>query len=219
MLSKILATIREFFGVASKVQDIQELDSNEILYTTPTLNDSLPQETLPKADESTDCALIHEDDWRQFEYVELIYHAQIEQELQSIDEIWEKYSVPIDEYSGFKKVHIRKLIPHPIDIEFTLDDFEKLLGSESLPFSFSDSTGYVRGIRAVKLGESVVYAEIRAGRLRSLGFDIVGRPNFPPEIIKSLVEFANANQLQLIHWRSRTRFESSSSTYTYFSGE
>lgn len=88
--------------------EVTSIDPSKILFSLPTINDELPAREDPASMENV--LVVHEDDWRQFEFISAQYHDEITQELQSVMDIYDNQRVE----SGFKTLHIRKLITHPL---------------------------------------------------------------------------------------------------------
>lgn len=100
---------------------IQMIDPRELLFSLPTINDEIPATENVSID---NLFTIHEDDWRQSEFISKKYNSEIKQELSAIVEIYEKHRAGI----GFDKIHIRKSIISPlIDKNIKIDEFNRKL--------------------------------------------------------------------------------------------
>jgi hypothetical protein len=100
---------------------IQMMDPREILFSLPTINDEIAE---TENDSIDNLFVIHEDDWRQQEFVSPKYNAEIRQELSAIAEIYEKHRIGI----GFDKIHIRSSIASPlIDKNISIEEFNQRL--------------------------------------------------------------------------------------------
>ena len=105
-------TSNESHNDSSKVQT---MNPNDILFTTPTLNNS-----LPNFKEKTDsCAFFHEDEWRQIEFITKDQKVPIEKEIAKIKDIYDNHSHKGDEYTAFKSVALRDLITQPLSLDFS----------------------------------------------------------------------------------------------------
>jgi hypothetical protein len=94
------------------LKSVAIVNPREILFSLPTLNDALPLCDGAKADGSE--FEMHEDDWRQTEWVDRRFADLIEQELASVRRIHEEHQGPGG--MGFRKVHTRSLIAQPLDM-------------------------------------------------------------------------------------------------------
>lgn len=74
----------------------------------------------------------------------------------------------------------------------------------------------LRDVHAAEIDKLVVYAEIHNGTITALGFDATARFTLPTEFAKRLSEFVRTHDLMLVHWRSRTLFESTENVMGYF---
>ena len=80
------------------------------------LGDALPSEKI---------FALHEDDWRQVEFLSQRFNREMQQELADIQNIYQNERTGI----GFKKVHIRKRIPKPFDnLPISSSELEAIFG-------------------------------------------------------------------------------------------
>ena len=99
----------------SDTAKVQTINPNDILFTTPTLNNA-----LPSFKEKTDtCAFFHEDEWRQVEFVSKNKKASIDKEILKIKDICDNQSHKGDVYVGYKNVAVRDLITDPLSVDFS----------------------------------------------------------------------------------------------------
>jgi hypothetical protein len=198
-------------------QEMEKMKPQDILYTTPTINDALPK--LSQNETGNELTVrIHEDDWRQFEFVSLNHKEQINYELNSIDAIWKKHSVPIGEYTGFNSIHVRKKITKPLSIKFSKSEFEKLIGGTSVGITFLDNSREIEDVYAIRKAGYIFYAHITANKLVTLGVERNTDEFLPEEVAKNIKNFVDENDLALIHWRSRTAVHPPEHVYNYFTG-
>jgi hypothetical protein len=194
------------------------MDPKDILFSTPTLNDVLPT-ALGAAAAGKDCHQMHEDNWRQFEFVSGKFDKEIESELAAIDRIWKEQSVPVGEgMTAFRNVHVRKAITRPLDITFTLADFEQMFGAKASPITIHGYERILADVHAIRLENVVVYAEISAGRLVTLGLEPVDRFALPEDVVDRVEKFVITNDLRLVHWNSRTMLKTPKEMLRYLRG-
>ena len=115
---------------------ITTMPPGEILFSLATISDDIGGVTgdaLP----SGKILALHEDDWRQAEFVSQNFTNEVEQELADIANIYKTQRSGI----GFKKVHVRKRIPNPLaNQSITLPQLEAVLH----PQEKLDSVGFQR---------------------------------------------------------------------------
>ena len=93
----------------------QTVNLDSILFTTPTLENALPQ----FRDKTDTCAFFHEDEWRQIEFISKDQKGSIDKEIAKIKDIFDNHTHKSETYTAFKKVAVRDLIPQPMTIDFS----------------------------------------------------------------------------------------------------
>ncbi len=81
----------------------------DILFSLPTISDDIGSpsgNTIP----NEKVFALHEDDWRQTEFVSAQFESEIAEEFADIRQIWDSKG----DKAGFEKVHVRKRIPEPM---------------------------------------------------------------------------------------------------------
>lgn len=124
----------KIFGRSKKTEPetdkVVTMNPNDIWFTTPTISNEFPQLT-PKTKETEFDIFIHEDDYRQNEFLNQSSLPKIEEEFSSIKEIWANHSKKNDEYTLFKNCHVRKTIGSP-DLKVYFNDLKALLNCNSV---------------------------------------------------------------------------------------
>jgi hypothetical protein len=101
---------------------LQMVNPKDILFSLPTINDRMC--ALQKAKSLDGMLVIHEDDWRQVEFVSEKLLGDVETEIKSVRTIYETKR----KGAGFTGVHVRKLIETPIDGVIPYSAFKNLFG-------------------------------------------------------------------------------------------
>jgi hypothetical protein len=120
----------------------QNINFNDILFTTPTLENALP-DFENKMDTSN--LQFHEDDWRQIEFISKNQKDVIDKEIAKIKDIYVNHSHKGDTYTAFKEVAVRDLITQPLAIEFL--KVKSYLADKDIPIygvSLQNNSGQVR---------------------------------------------------------------------------
>ncbi|MBE0535233.1 MAG: hypothetical protein IH624_06140 [Phycisphaerae bacterium] len=193
------------------------MDPSDILFTTPTLNDALPSTSNVPASE--DCYAMHEDDWRQFEFVSSRFSTQVAAETVAIDRIWREQSVPVGEYQAFRECHIRKAIPQPLNIPFSSSELETLFGTETRGITIVGYGSELADVYAVHLDGVIVYAQIAQGKLTALGLEPTGPFVLQGDAAARMEQFLSKHDVMLVHWRSRTVFSTPAEAMQYLMGK
>ncbi len=180
------------------------VDPKPILFSLPTINDSLPSVTVNDRILRRDQDLtIHEDDWRQFEAVSQDYDDAIRAELEDIQLIYEEKSKQAGEYLLFTEIHVRKRIPIPFPRPLNWADFISACGVSDLAavnMSFLDSEGVIEGGFAIKVGEITFYGIRDSQGIGTLCLIPTDRPGLSQERALSISKYFSINRLFLIHW-------------------
>lgn len=119
----------KLFGRSKKTNQENEksnlMDPNDIWFSTPTISDEFPQ-TSPKLKETEFDIVIHEDDYRQNEFLNLNSLSLIQIELEGIKEIWKNHSKKSGQHTLFKNCHVRKTIGSP-NLQIDFDKLKTIL--------------------------------------------------------------------------------------------
>lgn len=129
-----MGLLDKIFGRIKKgeqgTQKVQQIDSNHLWFTMPTISNEFPQTVAPAKQTEFDIQ-IYEDEYRQNEFLNWTSIPLIEEEFTSIKDIWENYSKKSDDYTLFKNCHGRKTIGAP-DLQVSFTDLKLLLKCKSV---------------------------------------------------------------------------------------
>jgi hypothetical protein len=183
------------------------LSPGGIWFSTPTLSDELPEIDIDAHPHASDLVL-HEDDWRQCEFVSTQHFELINKELLAIRQIQMDYSNPSGQF-GWSKVHIRKLIKNPLLPPFDWLPLLRVAGVEPSAIAgvsvrdwlrpgvsvFKDSFSFKAGklpMYGLRDGESVQVLCIEPGE----------RAGLPKEQAEQLAMHVVGHRAILVHWPS-----------------
>jgi hypothetical protein len=113
MLKRLLVSVLPFLATscrdaAKPTGDVQMLDPKKILFSLPTLCDQAP--AVAEAPAPSGARSLHEDDWRQVEFVAAIDDSYIRGELAALATFKSQHK----KSSGWTSVYVRKEHPHPL---------------------------------------------------------------------------------------------------------
>lgn len=124
----------KIFGRAKKTEQqtekVEMMNPNDIWFTTPTISNEFPQLTEILNETEFDI-FIHEDDYRQNEFLNQNSLPKIEEEFNSIKDIWNNHSKKSDEYNLFKNCHVRKTIGSP-NLTINFNELKALLNCKEI---------------------------------------------------------------------------------------
>jgi hypothetical protein len=178
---------------------IQSMDPREILFSLPTIYDTQPALDPPPAD-STVRFHLHEDDWRQVEFVSASDRAAIEREIAEVRAFKHAHA----KGPGWDSIFVRKERPDALGPRhIPLDSLAKAFaGASTLEPLFMEAAGrpaQVRGGFAIPLTDSAfAYGQAWNGELVSLCLS--RPPDDDRAALRPLLAFASAHDLLLVNW-------------------
>jgi hypothetical protein len=124
----------KIFGRSKRIEQdsekIEMMNPNDIWFTTPTISNEFPL-IIPKTTETEFDIFIHEDDYRQNEFLNANSLTQVQEEFNGIKEIWTNHSKKSEEYTLFKNCHVRKIIGSP-NLKINFNELKTLMRGNSV---------------------------------------------------------------------------------------
>ncbi len=191
-----------FKKIFGKQEQSQKVDLSDVLYTKPTIENTFPE--VEYTDHSSLKGLIvHEDDWRQIEFVSTNLIDFAAEEIASIQRIFEEQSKEIKAGLVFKETHLRTKIPKPITSPFPIQSLEKHLNEVQYgDYGFYDGSKAKFG-REIKTLGFQLYAIVIDNLVQVLGFHGLNSWDKLDEFKKCLRGLMEEQELAIIDWRSR----------------
>lgn len=204
-------SILTFFGCNSKSDNsknepeegkIEMMDPNDFLMTISTIENTLPG-TNEQPKDSLDLEIL-EDDWRQLEFVLKKHQSSINQEIDSINLIIENESVEVGEnMTAFKNLHVRRLIPNPLDEGIELEEFKKSFTSfKTGSLSFSQYGKVDNGIH-FSISNFQLYGLLNGSKVTSFCFYGLSSWDDLETFKTEMKTLMDKHDLVLVDWRSR----------------
>ncbi|HEX8820590.1 MAG TPA: hypothetical protein VF794_11740 [Archangium sp.] len=149
--------------------NVSTVEPRAVLYSLPTLCEQIPAIEKGSTKLGKSVLELHEDDWRQVEFVALTLESSIEVELRAIERIFTQHR----KSPGFDALHMRKELPSPLQgCWLTLADLRSALGEAASwldGVSFQGVAGLIADGFAVKLPSGfTLYGTQREGRIAVL---------------------------------------------------
>ena len=119
------------------------VNPNDLWFTLPTISNEFPQ-TSPKTKDTEFDIYIHEDDYRQNEFLNGSALSAIQLEFKEIKEIWDNHSKKAEDYTLFKNCHVRKTIGLP-NLTVNFNELKTLLKFNSVGQVIIDGNALVKG--------------------------------------------------------------------------
>jgi hypothetical protein len=184
-------------SLALKLSRIERVDPRTILFSLPSICDSLPpleQEPLTEDD-----LRLLEDDWRQLELVDRRHAAEADTEIEAIRRIHaEARAEP-----GWSSLHVRRGLEAPIPGTFAVAEVLRRLGLEGAAGSvgYHGADGRIASGFAIEApGGLVLYGLAPGGRVAVLGIAQGAAGPDAERTVASLRTLARDFELDLIHW-------------------
>jgi hypothetical protein len=180
-----------------QVSKIQLMDPSQIMFSAATLEANFPE----FINNTTEPAFImHEDDWRQKEFVSKDNEAKIDIELSKIKDIHDNFTHDGGTYKSYKKIAMRDSITKPVNINF--DELLKQLSIDQKNlknFAIRDG-GTVKGGFTFEAYGCVFYGVQNDNIISVLGIDELSQSM--PEVVAA---FIKSNNLYFINWHTGSK--------------
>lgn len=185
------------------VTKVSMLPPKNIQYTVPTLEGSTPEPKPAKKKAGQHIFELHEDSWRQIEFVAVALQGAIRHEIAEIERIFREQSVDNGGAHGFKRIHQRMGIPHPLPDGIALADIAALFptGPRYDGVAFERMEGTIPGGFATLVGPLVLYGQQTRGKARAIGIHPSGMESHAGrELVVALARLMATHQLYLVDW-------------------
>ena len=166
-----LVWIRRAKRPSPQVQKVREIDPTLLLFSLPTICDMAPATIQRATRDNPDAVRMHEDDWRQIEFVGAASLPQIDHEMADLETFKNENRVGI----GWKNVYVRKERPDglfPTRLRYGLIDSIPHEPVRELMIGTPGREATVKGGFAVLLGPSLfLYGRESNGIIVDLGLN------------------------------------------------
>lgn len=197
-------TAEEFVQTGKLVltlKKVVKVPVKDILFTLPTLCNEIPALLPDSTREGKQVLELHEDDWRQIEFVSLIHRHAIDAELAGIRTIYQEASVNNGHVRAFKRIHLRHITTPFLD-EIRLEHFFSFFTSAFSSYdgiAYQGSDGLVDGGFAFSTVSVLFYGQQVEGVMKVLGIKMRA-PAEHMDIAHSLQRFMKTYDLCLMDW-------------------
>ncbi len=189
--------------LALTLAKITRMNPKDILYSLPTICDTIPAIAPGTTRQGKNTFEIHEDDWRQIEWISTAYRSAIETQLTEIRHIYDEASVDTGSFWAFKNIFIRSQIPSPISSQIPLSQLVSLL-PEHRPYdgiSYLNEVELIAGGFAFGLAGLIVYGQAANGLAQTLALHAgPGAIENASEIASAFSAIMRAYDLYLVDW-------------------
>jgi hypothetical protein len=182
------ALIAEAGRVRLLLARVVETDPRAVRFSVPTLEDQTPALDGPVPDGAI---ALHEDDWRQTEFVSAAFAEAVREEAEAVRAVKAQH----EPGRGWEHLHVRRRIPAPLEgVSLTLHEVVEALGMDPRPLA-TRGGGAVRDGFALPQGDALVYGVAPHGRVTALGIQ-----GIPDDVVGQLHALALRHKLLLVEW-------------------
>ena len=189
----------------------------DVLFSLPTISDELPAPAPGSSKLQKRVLEMHEDGWRQVEFVSTAHLPQIEQHFAAIREIYTTHRDGI----GFRQVHVRDGPARPLEPRApTFAELSAIAPHAPLDgVAYRGAAGIVADSFALPLDAAFILYGLRdrAGGLSVLGVQDNQTESSSPQGIDALAALARQHDLCLVDWCRAQRLQGEQIA-SYFSG-
>jgi len=149
-----------------KLRKIEKINLQDALFTLPTISNEIPQTTDRSLYNDFEVS-IHEDDWRQNEFLKTSSFPLIDIEILKIKEIWRNESKKVDDkFTAFKSCHVRSTIGEPaLSVDF--DELRNLLNCNKIG-SLKINSVFVQNSFSLQTPNTTYYGTLSGKTLEQL---------------------------------------------------
>jgi hypothetical protein len=182
---------------------IEQVNVKDILFSLPTIDGVLPPIGEGSTKLNKQVVEIHEDDWRQVEFVARAVQDQIDEHRRAIRRIYEEQRT---EHGYFRKLHVREQLATPLaGTNLTVANLVAAFDAPPMQLdgvSFHGVAGLVEGGFAIRLlsGIELLGVTNRMGHVAALCLSHAPPNNALDRDLPALARFAREHDLCLVNW-------------------
>ena len=192
-------TSEEFIALGEltlKMRQLKKVSTDDILFSLPTISGSIPTDTSKTTQYNDFVFTMHEDNWRQYEFLNKSAFPLIDLEIDKIKEIKTNYAKAVDQsLTVFTKCHLRTTISNP-DLSIDLAQLKEVLQVDQLgSFSLKSYEGFVPASFAFKTAETTYYGRLAGNKVIELAI-----ADFSESTINEIKAVARAFDIMFVDW-------------------
>ena len=180
-------------------------DPKDWLYSVPTICDEIPPALLPASGGEGDVYRIHEDDWRQFEFVSIAQMSSVDLNLVEIRNVREQRIGP-----GFPSVHVRPEPRYPLaGVQLTHRELATAVGPVANDYAgvgYRSQNTWIEGSFAFEIADAVTaYGLQSEGVLQVVCFAGV-KQDAAGGLIAKVTPLLRSHGLILVAWEAAVAY-------------
>ena len=177
---------------------IELVETDQILFSLPTICGELPPSNGVEADGSE--FVFPEDDWRQIEFVSAEYASEIRKEMEATARVF----AGAIEGVGFREIHARELISHPVSSpDLYRQTIDTLFGPHESSIRFMHEPNRILDASYHLLQPGwVLYSRVQDQCVHTLGLIVGSEELANPHDVERLNQISSEFGLLLVDWCS-----------------
>ena len=191
---KLVITLAKIFKVSPK----------DINFTLPTICDEIPRILAGSTKQGKNVFELHEDDWRQIEFISQSYRSAIDSQLAEIVRIYREASVDSGRSLAFRDLYLRQQIKIPLQEVITLDQLYAFFTSALYRYEgvcYQQYDGLIEGGFAFRVATVILYGQQVEGTVKVLGIGVIGDvTGESKDIAHALEKLMATYNLYLVDW-------------------
>jgi hypothetical protein len=175
-----------------KMRKVEKMNPNDIWFSLPTISNEFPE--LIETTNQTDFDInIHEDDYRQREFLNVSSLPVVEQEFVEIKDIWENQSKKSDDYTLFKTCFVRKSIGSP-NLTISFQKLQNLLHNKSFGQVIINNNVLKNGF-SIQTENTIFFGSLIADTVKELCIS-----EWNENSVSEILEINKAFNLLFVNW-------------------
>lgn len=179
-----------------KMRQLKKVKPQDILFSLPTISGNIPTDITKDALFNDFVFTMHEDNWRQYEFLNQSNYPLIDLEIEKINEIKSQHVKEVDKsLTAFTKCHLRNTLNNP-ELNIELAELQSLLKSnETGSFALKGYEGFTPRSFSLKTSETTYY-----GILEGQNIKLLGIANFSENTIQEINAIIQKFELIFVDW-------------------
>jgi len=198
-----------------KVQ-IKSMPPGDILYSIPTLCNEIPGISEGTSKLGKQVLEIHEDDWRQIEFVPMELEEAVNIDMAKIEYIYKESSKKLDSYTAFTDVYVRERLQQPIQQnEISYIELIECFNNKEIMdgIAYEGIAGVVKNGFAIKVGLGLyLYGLEKDGLVNIFGLKLIDKLEIKADEIEEINQLMMKFKLLLVDWCSLVKLSANNDT-------
>jgi hypothetical protein len=200
--------------------NVESIPAEDILYLLPTISDELPAVKVGSSKIGKKVLEIHEDDWRQIEFVSVEFENEVDIHMDQVKLVYQRGSKKIDDFTAFTELYVRKGLAQPIvNNRIPLSELISYFVDGDIidGLAYQRVAGTVENGFALKIDTGLYFYGLeKEGFVEVLCLKFVNRSSISSEVIDAISNIIQKYELIMVDWCALVKAKASDSVKEYF---